>query len=83
MRKALVILLSWLNYILGNNIAIIAYMLGCDFSMLTVTTILFILHYLHVYEHITQPLSLNLPFVNKTQDITGRYNYSHNLFKKY
>ncbi len=33
--------------------------------------------------HLTQPLPLNLPFVNKTQDITGRYNYSHNLFKKY
>ncbi len=31
----------------------------------------------------TQPLPLNLPFVNKTQGITGRYNYTHNLFKKY
>ncbi len=30
-RKVLGILSSWLNYILGNNIAIIAYMLGCDF----------------------------------------------------
>ncbi len=28
--KALGILSSWLNYILGNNITI-AYMLGCDF----------------------------------------------------
>ncbi len=32
MRKALWILSSWLIF-LGNNIAIIAYMLGCDFSM--------------------------------------------------
>ncbi len=51
--------------------------------METVTTVLFILHYVHIYEHVTQPLPLNLPFVNKTQDITGRYNYRHNLFKKY
>ncbi len=41
------------------------------------------LQYLHIYEHVTQPLPLNLPFVNKTQDITGRYNYRHNLLKKY
>ncbi len=73
-RKALGILSSWLNYILENNIVIIAYMLGCDFSMKTVTTVLFTLHYLHINEHVTQPLPLNLPFVNKTQDITGRYN---------
>ncbi len=32
-RKALGILSPWLNYILGHNNAIIAYMLGCDFSM--------------------------------------------------
>ncbi len=32
-RKASGILLSGLNYILGNNIAIIAYMLECDFLM--------------------------------------------------
>ncbi len=31
MWKVLGILSSWLNYILGNNIAIIAIMLGCDF----------------------------------------------------
>ncbi len=49
-RKVLGILSLWLNYILGNNIAIIAHMLGCDFSMKTVTTVLFILHYLHIYE---------------------------------
>ncbi len=30
-RKALGILSSWLNYILGNNTAIIAYMLGVWF----------------------------------------------------
>ncbi len=29
--------------------------------------------YSYIYEHVTQPLPLNLPFVNKTQDITGRY----------
>ncbi len=61
------ILSSWLNYILGNNATIIAYMLGCDFSMLTVTTVLFTSHYLQIYEHVTQPLPLNLPFVNETQ----------------
>ncbi len=33
MWKALWIVSSWLNYILGYNIAIIAYMLGCDLSM--------------------------------------------------
>ncbi len=38
---------------------------------------------LHIYEHVTQPLPLNLPFVNKTEDITDRHNYRHNLFKKY
>ncbi len=83
--KALGILSLWLNYILGNNIDIIACILGCSFSMSTATTVLFILtlHYLHIYENVTQPLSINLPFVSKTQDITGRYIYSHNLFKKY
>ncbi len=45
-------------------------------------TDLFILHYLHIYEPVTQHLPLNLAFVNKAQDITGSYNYSHNLLKK-
>ncbi len=57
-----------------SNIIIIAYMLGGDFSMKTLTSVLFALHYLHINEHVTQLLPLNLPFVNKTQDITGRYN---------
>ncbi len=62
--------------ILGNNIAIIANMLGCDFSM-TVTVLFSLL--LHIYEDVTQPLPLNLPIVNKTQDITTRYKYSSNI----
>ncbi len=66
-RKILWISSSWFNNILGNKIAIIAYMLGCDF--LNSHNSLFTLHYLHIYEHVTQPLPLNLPFVNKTQDI--------------
>ncbi len=32
-----------------------------------------LLHYLQIYEQITQPL--NLTSVNKSQDIAGRYNY--------
>ncbi len=67
-RKALGILSSWLNYLLGNNIAII---ICCGVIFQWKQSQLF---YLHIYELVTQPLPLNLPFVNKTQDITGRYN---------
>ncbi len=52
-RKVLGILSSWLTYILGNNIAIIV---NRGVILQTVTTVLFILHYLHIYEDVTQPL---------------------------
>ncbi len=37
---------------------------------------------LHMYEHVTQPLLLNLPFLLTYHYITDRHNYRHNLFKK-
>lgn len=42
------------------------------------------LHYLQIFEHVTQPLSLHLIICqDKVQDIKGRYNYIHNwLFTK-
>ncbi len=69
MWKALWIVSSWLNYILGYNIAIIAYMLGCDLSMK--------INNLIYFTFLTHLLSMS------TQDITGRYNYSHNVLYIY
>lgn len=42
-----------------------------------------ILHYLYIFEHVTQHLTLNLTIYQcKTKDIKGKYNYSHILCKK-
>ncbi len=40
----------------------------------------FDLHYLHIFKHVTPPLSLHLIICqDKVQDIKGRCNYIHNL----